>query len=110
MPIKGLSEARRLPRLGKIHLGVKKTASSGKEYPSEVDYFVCPPEVQKVFGERPKSLRVMFPVENEEVFFSQWYKCYGASLLKCKGDGAKASTWDEENGGLKEITCPCPRL
>lgn len=110
MPIKGLSDARRLPRLGKIHLGIKKTAGSGKEYPSEVDYFVCPPEVEKVFGEKPKALRVMFPLENEEVFFSQYYKCYGASLLKCKGDGEKATTWDEENGGMKDIACPCKRL
>ena len=34
MAIKGLSEVRRLPRLGKIRLGIKKIAASGKEYPS----------------------------------------------------------------------------
>ena len=110
MPIKNLSDVRRLPRLGKIHLGVKKTASSGKEYPAEVDYFVCPEKVQTAFGEKPKELRIMFPVNSAEVFFPQWYKCYGASALKCKGDGEKAFTWDEERGGLKEIPCPCPKL
>jgi RNA polymerase subunit RPABC4/transcription elongation factor Spt4 len=50
--IKGLSDIRRIPRLGKIYLGYKKiSAKSGNEYPVEVDYFVCPPEVQEVYGE-----------------------------------------------------------
>jgi hypothetical protein len=33
--IKGLSDARRLPRLGHIRLGIKKTNANGKEYPAE---------------------------------------------------------------------------
>jgi len=111
MPIKNLSNIRRLPRLGKIALGIKKVSDkSGKEYPSEVDYFVCPPKVQRVFGEKPKELRIMFPVEDADIFFQQWYKSYGFNLLKCKGDGDKAFTWDEEHGGLKEVVCPCEKL
>jgi hypothetical protein len=114
MPIKNLSDVRRLPRLGKIALGVKKTTNKeGKPcapYPTECDYFVCPDKVKAVFGDKPKELRIMFPVSNTEVFFQQWYKCYGASALKCKGDGEKAFTWDEENGGMKEVPCPCPEL
>jgi len=46
--IKGLSSIRRLPRLGKIRLGIKKVTAKGKEYPSETDYFVCPAEVCRV--------------------------------------------------------------
>jgi hypothetical protein len=110
MPIKNLSDARRLPRLGTIALGVKKTNSAGKEYPTEVDYFVVSDKVKAVFGDKPKELRIMFPVSQPEVFFQQWYKCYGSSALKCKGDGERADTWDEENGGLKNIPCPCPKL
>lgn len=111
MPIKNLSNIRRLPRLGKIHLGVKKVSEkSDKEYPSEVDYFVVPPAVEEIFGEKPKELRIMFPVENEEVFFQQWYKRYGYNLLRCKGDGERAMTWDEEKGGMKTIDCPCDEL
>lgn len=114
MPIKGLSEVRRLPRLGKIHLGVKvsqkKDGTPCAPYPTEVDYFVCPPEVEAVFKEKPKSLRIMFPVDNADIFFAQWLKCYGANLLKCKGDNERAFTWDEEGGGIKEIPCPCPKL
>lgn len=110
MPIKNLTEVRRLPRLGKIHLGVKKKNSKGVEYPQEVDYFVCPPKVQEVYGEEPKELKIMFPVENPEVFFQQFYKRYAFNLLKCKGDGENAMTWDEELGGMKEIKCPCSFL
>jgi hypothetical protein len=110
MPIKNLSDVRRLPRLGSIHLGIKKQTSGGKDYPAEVDYFVCPPAVQAVFGEKPTELRIMFPVDNDAVFFQQWNKRYTTSLLQCKGDGEKAFTWDEENGGMKEIPCPCDKL
>src|SRR4030042_1941758 len=109
--IQGLSEKRRMPRLGKIHLGVKEVSKkTGKEYPTEVEHFVVPEKVAKVFGEKPKELRIMFPLESEEIFFSQHYKCYGYNLLKCKGDGKTAWTWDEEKGGLKEIPCPCEKL
>ena len=65
MAIKGVSEVVRLPRLGKIRLGVKRENSTGTPYPSPTDYFVCPDEVRKVFGEKPKELRIMFPTEDE---------------------------------------------
>jgi len=78
--------------------------------PKEVDYFVLPKELQEVFGDQVKELPIMFPIENAEVFFQQWYKCYGFNVLRCKGDGAKAMTWDGEEGGMKTITCPCEKL
>jgi hypothetical protein len=53
MPIKGISEIVRLPRLGKIRLGIKKKTDAGVSYPSPTDYFVCPDELKKVFGEKP---------------------------------------------------------
>ena len=87
-PIKGLSEQRRMPRLGKIHLGIKVKNASGVEYPKATDYFVCGPEVQKVFGEEPKELEILFPTEDELLFAPQYYKYYNASFgLVCKGDG-----------------------
>ena len=110
MPIKNLSNIRRIPRLGKISLGIKKKTEKGVEYPSEVSYFVCPEKVQKIFGEKPTILRIMFPVEDKDIFFQQWYKSYGYDLLKCKGDGEKAFTWNEKEGGIKEIPCPCQKL
>lgn len=102
--IKGVSDKRRLPRLGKIRLGVKVEGQKSK-YPKAMDYFVCPPEVQKVYGEKPKSLDIMFPVEDENIFFQQFYKRYSKSGLVCKGDGETAVKLDRETGELQEISC-----
>ena len=89
MPIKGLSEQRRIPRVGKIHLGVKKVSErTGKEYPSATEYFVVPPEVAAVHGEQPTELPIMIPVEDEEFWASQYYRAYSQTRgLTCKGDG-----------------------
>lgn len=109
--IKNLSERRQLPRLGKIHLGVKKISEkSGKEYPVEVDYFVCPPEVRMIYGEEPKELDIMFPTNDAQDFFPQAYCCYGKNQrLKCKGDGESACQWAKGNV-MKEVDCPCDKL
>ena len=116
-PIKGISEIVRLPRLGKIRLGVKKENSDGCSYPSPTDYFVCPDEVKKVFGDKPRELRIMFPTEVSEQWASQYLRCYSASRgLICRGDGETAVArvnvrTDEIDSGetsaarLKEITC-----
>jgi len=86
-PIEGLSDIRRLPRLGKIRLGIKKEGQHGP-YPSAVDYFVCPDEVRAVYGDNPKELDIMFPADELELVAPQWYKCYSYSQgLICKGDG-----------------------
>ena len=89
MPIKGVTEILWLPRLGKIRLGVKEVSpKTGNPYPRAVEYFVCPLEVQKVFGERPKQLRIMLPTEDLNRFAQQWYKRYSSLRgLTCKGDG-----------------------
>lgn len=120
MPIKGLSEQRRLSRLGKIHLGVKKKSPrTGGEYPTATDHFVCPPEVQKVYGEKPIALNVLIPVEDEEVWASQYYRQYSQSRgLICKGDGETCrrmldtATGDIAGRDTKEVTwregIPCP--
>jgi len=119
MPIKGLSEQKRLPRLGKIRLGIKKVSPRTKgEYPSATDYFVCPPEVQTVYGEKPKRLDVIIPLEDEEIWASQYYRQYSKSRgLVCKGDGETCRRMvDTETGAVagretKEVTwregCVC---
>lgn len=109
----------RFPRAGKIRLGIKKVSEkSGKEYPAEVDYFVCPEEVQSEFGEQPKELKIALPSnEISEVlpYSFKWYK-HGAGLI-CKGNGEIAYQVAEEPGKgiastyMKEIECPgvdCP--
>jgi hypothetical protein len=120
--IKGLSETTRLSRLGHLRLGIKKVSEkSGKEHPAEVDYFVIDPatpvesernaiiqEFHKLFGEgtdKPKSVQIMLPVDNEELLFPTYYKRYGSGTsLKCKGDGIEAVCGSKDFAkGLKEI-------
>lgn len=109
--IKGISDRpRRLPRIGKIRLGIKKKSlKSGKEYPAEVDYFVVPEEVAKIYGEKPMALDIMFPVNSIDIIAPQAYKAYGSDQrLKCKGDGETAMRWIENK--QEEIPCPCDWL
>lgn len=122
MPIKGVSDVRRLPRLGKIRLGEKQISDrTGREYPQKLDYFLfaedeVAPEVRAavfaLYGEQPRELDIMFPVEDLNIVFPQWYKRYGSSRgLICKGDGVTAVQIDQETGEMLEITCAgemCP--
>lgn len=87
-PIVNLSDLVRMPRLGKIRLGVKVEAPGKHPYPRAVDYFVCPPEVQAVFGEKPKELEIMFPTEDAHLFSQQWLRGYSMTQgLICIGNG-----------------------
>ena len=123
-PIKGLSEQRRLPRLGKIHLGIKKQNARGVEYPTATDYFVVPDELADYLGVNPTALPIMIPIEDDEVWCNQYYKCYSRTRgLVCRGDGATckrmvdAQTGEKAGKDSKEVvwkvglTCPgreCP--
>ena len=95
MPIKGVSEVVRLPRQGKIRLGIKRENTEGIPFPEPTDYFVCPDEVKKIFGEKPKELRIMFPTDDETQWASQFLRCYSdTGNLLCRGDGETAlSFW-----------------
>lgn len=89
----GMSDIRRLPRVGKIHLGRRLKSQRGTEYPKESDDFVIDelPEVIAVYGPHPKELDIIIPVEDQGIFFPQCYKLYGsASSLVCIGDGQSA--------------------
>ena len=108
--IKGLSDKRRLPRAGIIRLGIKVKNEAGKEYPKETDFFVCPPLVKEQYGDEPKEMVIMFPVESEQVFFQQFYKKYGNGVLLCRGDGEKATYYDFDEGGFVDKECPCDDL
>lgn len=109
-PIEGLTETRRLPRLGKIRLGTKVKNAQGVEYPKALDYFLVPPEVAAVSGEKPTELDIMIPVEDDEMWASQYYKRYSRTRgLVCKGDGktcrrmVDVKTGETANRDTKEI-------
>lgn len=88
-PIKGVSELRRMPRLGKIRLGIKKISDRTQNpYPVATDYFVVPDEIKRYVEDKPKQLKIMFPTEKMEEFAQQWLRCYSFTQgLICKGDG-----------------------
>jgi hypothetical protein len=107
MPIKGLTERTRLPRLGKIHLGIQvpvmkegkpKLYESGPNKgqpimrPKATDYFVFTEDVREemeaIYGPEPKELNILIATDDPEEWASQWYRCYSRSRgLVCRGDG-----------------------
>lgn len=105
MPINGLTEINRPPRQGMLRLGIKKKTQTGKEYPSEVDYFILDPETpdkeekarlierfHEAFGEKPKTIAITLPYSDLDEVFPQNYKRYGKNTsLKCIGDGITAT-------------------
>jgi len=127
MPIKDLTENTRIPRLGKIHLGIKHPE---KGYPMKTDYFVFPADhsdykkIVELYGEKPKELPILIPVEDEEAWCSQYYKAYNMTYgLVCKGNGEMAMRMVDVKTGelpdakvagtvtMKEIPClgrDCP--
>lgn len=114
MPIKGLTNQRRITRGGFIRLGVKVKNAKGIEYPQKIDYFLPDFEDEelvqtyhKIYGEKPRRITIAFANDNPEHIFPQYYKCYGASAgLKCKGDGEVAQRIVD--GQLVEVDCPEP--
>ena len=99
MSIKNLSERRRLPRIGKLHLGTKLTNKDGVEYPHAEDHFVCPVGdspgaglVQAVYGDTPVELDIMFPSNNMDMVARQEYKYYTRTrkIPICRGNGENA--------------------
>lgn len=124
-PIKGISEIRRMPRLGEIRLGIKVEEPKKNPYPRPTDYFVLPELVQKYLGERPTKIPIMFPTENQNEFAPQFLKCYSFTQgMICRGDGIKGMRkTDTETGDIanhttkewvfSEVTCDpdnCPQF
>jgi hypothetical protein len=125
--VKGVSEQRRMPRIGKIALGYRGKNKNGNtekckhsiekmcaycSHPVETDYFVChDPGFNQVYGDHPKELDIVFPVNDREAVFPQALKWYGGSKgLKCQGNKEKAFRRNETTGAWDEMTCPCEHL
>lgn len=114
MTIKGLSDKRRISRGGKLRLGSMATAANGKEYPQKSDHFIADfenkeleKEFYRIYGDKPTRVDICFPHADREANFTNFYKCYGATGLKCKGDGETAHRRDDR-GELVEVDCPGP--
>ncbi|MBA7574586.1 hypothetical protein ES708_16396 [subsurface metagenome] len=105
-PIDKVSDIRRMPRLGKIRLGIKVEPEGKNPYPRATDYFVVPEEIKRIVGDTPKKLNIMFPTERVEEVAQQWLRCYSFSQgLICKGDGTTAvRKIDVDNGDIASHT------
>lgn len=137
MPIHGLTDRQKLPRLGKIHLGEQVQNNRGRSYPRATEWFVVPPEVAAVHGDHPRVLEPVFiPVEDEDAFASTYYRYYTQTFgLTCKGDGQRANrivdlahlkrtgepapassqtrkpqNYSDQTTARMEVNCPCPLL
>ncbi len=111
----GIDEVKRLPRLGRIRLGIKVATSNNRQRPAETDYFVCPPELLKKLGlpddAQPKSLDVMLPSEELFDVFPTRLAAYKAAGLYCEGDGdgtAYRRNDDDPSKWDTRAECPCP--
>ncbi len=127
--IHGLSEKRRIPRLGRIRLGVMIKEAGKRDHPTATDHFVITEAIRKAVmddripeleiarqswctckhGEGPKALPVMLPTNAIDQLFPQNYRMYKRAGLWCGGDGQVARRWNSE-GKLEERACPCEFL
>ena len=112
MPIKELSDAVRPQIMGKMRLGRKVPTKDGKsERPEEIRWFrIDPTAIQDEnlkqeyielfhakYGPEPTMLNVIFPSDDREVVFPQYYTAYGSgSGRKCQGDGETAECFSED--------------
>lgn len=111
MPIEGVSNIIRLPRIGKIHLG-EKVEDGDKKYCRALPYLVCPVVGQPGGGliqeyyktDKPTELDIIFPSEDMEIIASQYLKVYHDSHgLVCIGDGLRSKRKiDIHTGGIAD--------
>ena len=106
MPIARIADRARLPRLGKIRLGIKATTADGKEYPKEVHYFVLPPELRAKYGDTPTRLPVLFPSNDVDAVLPMRYERWARSLLTLACDGTTAVDIPKRG---PEVVGPCKR-
>ncbi|MBA7506569.1 hypothetical protein ES706_05261 [subsurface metagenome] len=105
-PIDKLSDIRRMPRLGKVRLGIKIQPEGKNPYPRATDYFVIPDEIKDYLEDKPKKLNIIFPTEEVDKFAQQWLRCYSFTQgLVCKGNGITATRKiDVETGDIAHST------
>ncbi len=101
--IAALDRPRMLPRAGRIRLGEKVVSERGKEYPRELDYFNCVDAalVAKVYGEKPREIDILFPVNDPRTILDLSYMAYGQTGWKCRGTGVIAYNREVD----EEIEC-----
>jgi hypothetical protein len=104
LSIEAIGIERRLPRLGKIRLGIMKKGRGGSEYPSATDHFVFDeqvPELAELFGDNCREIDgVMIPSEIEHNWLKTSRSAYSRSGLFCRSYDAEKAT--RTNMGLND--------
>src|SRR5262245_51328381 len=93
--IPGVTDKKRLPRLGKIRLGEKARSQSGAEYPRALDHFnlTDAPAVKEVYGDKPTDFfPLLLPSNDNASFWRTSRSAYGRGtglFCRCE-DGVTA--------------------
>src|SRR5882672_5340905 len=92
----------RFARAGKIKLGIKVTGNGrdGRkvEIPRDVDYFVVPEELRRVYGEKPKVLPCRLPYDDPNLVFDASLQRWQGADLSVRCDEEKFWARDHETG------------
>lgn len=94
--VRGITDQRRLPRVGKLRLGVQVPNRSGNgTHPVERPYFVTDDDVagrrfRDLFGAEPTMVPIVFPSDDPDVVARHNYECWGGGGRKCYGNGEQA--------------------
>jgi hypothetical protein len=107
MPVKGLTDRRRLPRIGKIRLGYRDE----KGVPHALDHFCVREDNStsrsaaeaflEVYKTEPRELDIMLPTDDVEDWCDPYYRMFSQSWKAvCRGDGEVAEAkWDPNQDG-----------
>lgn len=101
----------RLPIIGKIRIGEKKTNQGGKEYPVSLDYFKPTGDYASKFtdeyGEKPNRIQIVFISDDDwQSCIEEWQGRDKSGRKAAYGDGENYYLWDEEK---KEYTATTDR-
>ena len=102
-----LEQRMRPPRIGTIGLGIV-VGTGTQQRPSEVDYFVVPPDgpIARVYGDKPKRLAVRFPwPEPTQVLHSIAYTLRAGRSVVRRCDGERST--EIQRGG--DVVSKCER-
>lgn len=79
---------------------------SDKTFPYTTSYFIVPPEVASVYGDKPVEITVI-PAYNdlERTFHASFKKVNFSGKVVCRGDGKTARRLDDNSGEEKTIKC-----
>lgn len=125
MPIKRLTPTREqiaFPRLGVLRKGGEKRTrtKNNREYEifgEDLDYFrfdtddtQALADFTRIFGEHPRTVRVVLPYPTMEQNFSVWQEAYTAGALQHRCDGETCVRWLGLDGKYHDEPIPCPSL